>query len=49
MMMAGANAVEVGSASFHDPLVCPKIIADLPVVMDHYGIRKLTDLWEVKF
>ncbi|WP_102280159.1 dihydroorotate dehydrogenase [[Lactobacillus] timonensis] len=49
MMMAGANAVEVGSASFHDPLACPKIIADLPTVMDHYGINKLTDLWEVKF
>ncbi|WP_076460511.1 dihydroorotate dehydrogenase [Limosilactobacillus caccae] len=48
-MMAGANAVEVGAASFHDPLACPKIVADLPLVMDRYGIKKLTDLWEVKF
>lgn len=48
-MMAGANAVEVGAASFHDPLACPKIVADLPIVMDRYGIEKLTDLWEVKF
>ena len=48
-MMAGANAVEVGVASFHDPLACPKIVADLPLVMDRYGIKKLTDLWEVKF
>lgn len=48
-MMAGANAVEVGAASFHDPLACPKIVADLPLVMDRYGINKLTDLWEVRF
>ena len=48
-MMAGANAVEVGAASFHDPLACPRIAADLPLVMDRYGINKLTDLWEVRF
>lgn len=48
-MMAGANAVEVGAASFHDPLALPKIAAELPLTMDKYGIEKLTDLWEVKF
>ena len=48
-MMAGANAVEVGAASFHDPLACPRIAADLPLVVDRYGINKLTDLWEVRF
>lgn len=48
-MMAGANAVEVGAASFYDPLACPKIIDQLPTVMDYYGIEKLTDLNEVRF
>lgn len=48
-MMAGANAVEVGAASFHDPLALPKIAAELPLTMDKYGIEKLTDLWEVRF
>jgi dihydroorotate dehydrogenase (NAD+) catalytic subunit len=48
-MMAGANAVEVGAASFHDPLACPKIIDQLPTVMDYYGTEKLTDLNEVRF
>ena len=48
-MMAGANAIEVGAASFHDPLACPKIIDQLPTVMDYYGIEKLTDLKEVRF
>ena len=47
--MAGANAVEVGAASFHDPLALPKIVAELPMTMDKYEIEKLTDLWEVKF
>lgn len=49
MMMAGANAIEVGAANFHDPLACPKIIADLPVVMDYYGIHTLSELTEVQF
>lgn len=48
-MMAGANAVEVGAASFHDPLALPKIVAELPMTMDKYRIEKLTDLWEVRF
>lgn len=48
-MMAGANAVQVGAANYHDPLACPKIIAQLPTVMDYYHIDKLTDLAEVQF
>jgi dihydroorotate dehydrogenase (NAD+) catalytic subunit len=47
--MAGANAVEVGSACLDDPLALPKIISQLPVVMDHYEISKMTDLWKVRF
>ncbi|HBO46828.1 MULTISPECIES: dihydroorotate dehydrogenase [Pediococcus] len=49
MMMAGASAVEVGAANFHDPLSCPKIIAQLPIVMDFYGIDNLKQLQEVHF
>lgn len=44
MMMAGANAVQVGAANYHDPLACPKIIADLPVVMDYYHVDNLREL-----
>ncbi len=44
MMMAGASAVEVGAANLTDPYACPKIIADLPAVMDRYGIETLTDI-----
>lgn len=41
MMIAGAAAVEIGAANLVDPFVCPKIIADLPAVMDRYGIERL--------
>ena len=44
MMMAGAAAVEIGAANLAEPFICPKIIADLPVVMERYGINKLEDL-----
>lgn len=49
MMLTGANAVQIGAASFHDPLSCPKIIAQLPTVMDFYGIDNLASIQEVKF
>ena len=44
MMMAGATAVEVGAANLIDPMVCSKIIDDLPKVMDKYGIDNLKDI-----
>ena len=34
---AGASAVEVGAQNFVDPFVCPKIIQDLPSVLQRYG------------
>lgn len=44
MMMAGATAVEVGTANLINPWACPEIIADLPRVMDKYGIATLSEL-----
>ena len=44
MMMAGASAVEIGAANLVDPFTCPKIIEELPAVMDRYGIENLTDI-----
>lgn len=44
MMMAGATAVQVGAANLTDPLICKKIIEDLPAVMDKYGIEDLASL-----
>ena len=44
MMLAGATAVQVGAANLVDPYACEKIIRDLPVVMDRYGITNLKDI-----
>jgi len=44
MMLAGAAAVQIGSANLVDPFICPKIIADLPSVMAKYRIERLTDI-----
>ena len=44
MMLAGAAAVQVGTANLIDPLVCKNIIDDLPRVMDKYGIKELKDI-----
>lgn len=44
MMLAGASAVEIGAANLVDPMACPKIIEDLPRVMEKYGIENLEDI-----
>ncbi len=44
MMLAGATAVEVGAANLVDPWACPKILAELPSVMEQYGISSLRDI-----
>ena len=42
-LYAGASAVEVGAANFHDPYICPKIIHDLPDVLKKYGNASVGD------
>ncbi|MBQ2324643.1 MAG: dihydroorotate dehydrogenase [Clostridia bacterium] len=44
MMMAGATAVQVGSANLIDPYACKRIIEDLPKAMDKYGIENIKDI-----
>lgn len=44
MMMAGATAVEVGSANLADPWASLKIIQDLPACMAKYHIESLEEL-----
>ncbi|WP_304263989.1 dihydroorotate dehydrogenase [Kallipyga massiliensis] len=44
MVMAGASAVQIGAQNLVDPYVCPRIIQDLPTVMDAYGISSLQDI-----
>lgn len=43
-LLAGATAVGVGTALFHDPLVCPKINAGLRDYLVRHGLHSLGDL-----
>lgn len=42
--LAGASAVQVGSAHFHDALAMPRIIEQLPQAMARVGIGSLAEL-----
>ena len=44
MMLAGATAVEIGTANLRDPFICPKILQKLPAAMDRYGISSLSEI-----
>ena len=44
MMLAGATAVEVGTANLPNPMAAKEIIEDLPRVMNKYGIRNLSEI-----
>ena len=44
MIMAGANAVQIGAANLVDPWVCPKIIEELPNVMKKFKIDNLESI-----
>ncbi|MDT6979953.1 dihydroorotate dehydrogenase [Levilactobacillus zymae] len=42
--LAGANAVEVGAATYGTPTACIDIVRDLPATLDRYGIASLQTL-----
>ena len=44
MMLAGATAVQVGSANLIDPFICRDIVAELPHVMARYHIDDLNEM-----
>ena len=44
MMLAGATAVQIGAQNLVDPFVCPRVIRDLPRVMERYGIQSLQEI-----
>ena len=44
MMMAGATAVEVGSANLRDPFASRRIVEELPAVMERLAIHRLRDI-----
>ncbi|MFC5712212.1 dihydroorotate dehydrogenase [Thalassorhabdus alkalitolerans] len=43
-LIAGADAVAVGTANFTDPFVCPSIIEELPQKLEEHEIHSLAEL-----
>ncbi|MFT8871418.1 MAG: dihydroorotate dehydrogenase [Sporolactobacillus sp.] len=43
-LMAGSSAVEIGTANFIDPFVCPKIISVLPERLKAIGVNSVEEL-----
>jgi dihydroorotate dehydrogenase (NAD+) catalytic subunit len=46
MIMAGASAVAIGTANFTDPMICMKLIEQLPSRMDELKISSISHLIE---
>ncbi len=44
MMLAGATAVEIGSANLINPYACKDILEELPCMMEKYNIDNLKDI-----
>lgn len=44
MYLAGASAVQVGTAHFYDPLICPHLVEKLPQLLDELGIAGIEEL-----
>ncbi|SDQ62301.1 dihydroorotate dehydrogenase [Virgibacillus salinus] len=42
-LLAGADAVAVGTANFQNPFACPEIIDELPAVLQKYGFDSVKD------
>ncbi|MBP1968169.1 dihydroorotate dehydrogenase (NAD+) catalytic subunit [Virgibacillus natechei] len=40
-LLAGASAVAVGTANFHNPFICPELIEALPEVLYKYGFSSV--------
>ena len=43
-MLAGASAVQVGSAPFRNPLLMPQMIEDMAAWLDAEGVKEVTEL-----
>jgi dihydroorotate dehydrogenase (NAD+) catalytic subunit len=44
MVMAGASAVEIGSANLVDPWTCQKVVRELPGRMENFDIKDLDEI-----
>ena len=43
-LIAGANAVQVGTANFRDPGVCGRLVRDLSLWCERHGVARVAEL-----
>jgi dihydroorotate dehydrogenase (NAD+) catalytic subunit len=43
-ILVGASTVAIGTMNFTDPYICPKIIEELPHVLDRYKVESIQQL-----
>ena len=43
-MLAGANAVQIGTANFADPFIWSRVLTDLEAYCERHGVTRLADL-----
>ena len=43
-IMAGATAVSVGTATFHDPMASVKVVQGIRDYMERYGVEDINEL-----
>jgi dihydroorotate dehydrogenase (NAD+) catalytic subunit len=43
-IIAGATAVQIGTANFADPFLWPRLIAGVDGYLERHGIRRVADL-----
>ena len=43
-IMAGATAVQIGTANFSDPMTCKKIIEQLPAFLEKEGVKHIEEI-----
>jgi dihydroorotate dehydrogenase (NAD+) catalytic subunit len=44
LLLAGASAVQVGTANFADPRACPRVRDEIAAILDDRGIHRVVDL-----
>ncbi len=44
MILAGASAVSIGTANFHDPSISGKIVGEIESYMERYGFSAVADM-----
>jgi len=42
-LLAGASAVQIGTANFQNPMICPELIEQLPACLEKYGFASVEE------